>query len=369
MTAPRSSLTVGLVGTPALDEATLATLARELEGRLDERYPEVDWRVVAAREALVDGPAGLPDLVDAARGRMMDDDWDLTVAVTDLPLRLDRRPLLTHASRSHNVALVSLPAVGVLRRQRRLLDSIADALAVLLGDVPSERDAQGRPRGGVRTRLIELGTDIENPKEPLGIVFLARVFTGNLRLLLGMIAANRPWQMIPRLSRAMLGAVGVGVAGLLSSDVWEIAASLDVWRLAALMVITAGAAVVALIAVHDLWERAPDARVREQAVLFNLVTTISVAIGIGSLYAGLFVVSLGIAELAIDQTLLADAINASAGVDEYLRLAWLTASLATVGGALGGAVETGSAVREAAYARRGQDESVGANAAGGTTRE
>jgi hypothetical protein len=353
MTSPRSSLTVGLTAPPTLDEATLNMLARELEERLSERYPDADWHVVAAREALVDGPAALPDLVDAARTRMMHEDWDLTVAVTDLPVRLNRRPLLTHASRSHNVALVSLPAIGVLRRHRRLLDSIADALAVLIGDVPSEADAHGRVRRGVRARLIELGTDIKNPEQPLGIGFVARVITGNLRLLLGMIAANRPWRMIPRLSRAMLGAVGVGAAGLLDSDVWRISANLDAWRLAALMVISVVLAVVALIAVHDLWERAPDQRVREQAILFNLVTTITVAIGIGSLYAGLFVVSLGIAEVAIGQTLLANTVNAPVGFDDYLRLAWLTASLATVGGALGGSVESDTAVREAAYARRG----------------
>ena len=351
--SPTSTVTVGLVVTPALDKAALDQLADELRDRLGELYRDADWRVAPSRDALVAGPVELTELVDAVRTRMLEEDWDLAVAVTDLPLRLARRPLLTHTSPSHNVALVSLPAIGVVRRHHRLLDSIADALAVLIGDVPSERDTQGRPRFAVRARLVELGSGIDNPSEAQVIVFLAQVLTGNIRLLLGMIVANKPWRLIPRLSRAMLGALAAGVFALVTSDVWRIAASLNALRLTVLTVISAGAAIVALIVAHGLWERAPDPRVREQVALFNVVTTITVALGIGSLYLALFVVSLAVAGLTIDDALLARSIGQPAGLDEYLRLAWLTASVATVGGALGGTVESDSAVREAAYAHRG----------------
>jgi hypothetical protein len=43
-------------------------------------------------------------------------------------------------------------------------------------------------------------------------------------------------------------------------------------------------------------------------------------------------------------------------VDEYLRLPWLVSSLATLGGALGSAVETERAVRAAAYGYREDEE-------------
>ena len=328
----------------------MAELAREAAERLRDRYPGVDWEVVAVREDLVSGPGELADLVDAARTRLLDEGWDLVVFVTDLPLRLSRRPLLTHSSPTHNVALVSLPALGVIRRHRRLLESIGDAIAVLVGDDPDDRDANGRPHFGVQARLVELGTDVDNPSDAQVVAFLARVITGNISLLLGMILANRPWRLIPRLSRALLGALAAATFALITADVWRIAANLDVLRLAVLMVLSVGIAVVTLIVAHHLWERAPDPRVREQVALFNLVTAITVAFGIGTLYLALFVLSFGVALLMIDDSVLTFALRRPGNLDDYVRIAWLTASLATVGGALGGTIETDAAVREAAYA-------------------
>ena len=79
------------------------------------------------RDYLVTPPVDLTELVDAARTRLLDEDWDLAICVTDLPLRLGRRPLVTHASPTHSVALVSLPALGIRRVRTRLLDEIVEA--------------------------------------------------------------------------------------------------------------------------------------------------------------------------------------------------------------------------------------------------
>jgi hypothetical protein len=272
---------------------------------------------------------------------------------------MHRRPLLSHASPTHGVALVSLPAHGVVRVGQRLLDSVADAVGALVGDAPKQ-DARGwipGRRRRARRRLIELGNDLEGTAAQ-GIAFPARVIEGNVRLLLGMIRANRPWRLVARLSRALVAAIAVVTVTLILSDVWRISASLDTLRLVALTVLTIAVAVVALIAVHGLWERTPDPRAREQVMLFNITTLATVTLGILSLYAEVFLVSLGGAALLIEPSLLADSIHHSAGFSDYLRLAWLTSSLAAVGGALGSALESDAAVREAAYAYRPADERV-----------
>jgi hypothetical protein len=343
-TAPGASrptrVEVGVIAPPGLDEKAVAELAVDLAELLYERYPEVEWDISYVLDPLVEPPVPLTELVDATRARMLEEGWDLAVLVTELPLRLDRRPLLSHASPSHGVALVSLPAHGVVRVSRRLRDSMADAVSALVGDS--------------QLRLLELATDVEDGDE--GIAFPLRVIGGNLRLLLGMIRANRPWRLVVSLSRALVGALAVATVTLILSDVWHISSSLDDLRLAALMLLAIATAIVALIVVHGLWERSVDPAAREQVMLFNITTLATIALAVVSLYAEAFVIVVPASALLIDSSLFGQTVGHAVGVADYLRLDWLVCSLATVGGALGSALESDAAVREAAYAHRPERE-------------
>jgi uncharacterized membrane protein len=350
VTATTKRIRLGLIVAPALDAEPAAGFRDELGRVLSERYPSVEWDLRLVRDPLVRPPVHLTELVEVTRQRMLAEGWDLAVLVTDVPFRLARRPLLSHASPTHGVALVLLPAVGVVARVRRLRDAAADAVGMLIGDPP--RDREGRRRPHIQRRLSELATDVDDD----GAAFLARVISGNVRLLLGMIGANHPWRLVGRLSRALLGALAVAVFALVTSDVWRIATSLDPLRLAVLTLGSVGAAVITLIAVHHLWERAPERHAREQVALFNLATLATVAFGIAALYAVVFVASLAVAGLLIDSSVFAGQLGHDVDASDYLRLAWLTSSLATVGGALGAMLETDDAVREAAYAYRPADD-------------
>jgi uncharacterized membrane protein len=351
----QASVQVGLIATTSLEPGTVAELAEQLAASLSRRYPDVRWEVPHVRDRLVTPPVNLTELVEAARTRLLEQDWDLAVCLTDLPLRLAGRPLLTHSSPTHGVALVSLPAFGARRVTRRMVDAMVDAVAVLIGDTPAggSPDRSAGRKARLRRRLVELATDTDDGE---GVAFLARVITGNVRLLAGMIRANQPWRLVGRLSRALLGALAAASFALVSEDLWRIAADLDDLRLAVLAIGSIAIAVVTLISAHNLWERATDPRVREQVILFNLVTVITVTFGIASLYVVVLTVSLAVAAILIDPTLFESAVRHPVGVQEYLRLACVTSSLATVGGALGGVLESDETVREAAYAYRAEDQ-------------
>jgi hypothetical protein len=343
---------MGVVSAPAISDELSAGLVDDMRGELEARFPDVTWHLQLLDDGLVEPPAEDSEIVAAARQLLLARAWDVVVVLTDLPLRVVRRPVVAHASPMHGVAVLSVPALGTLAVRRRLRDAVLRLIGALLGEA---RDgADGRADAArwrrISSRLRELGSDVEGQARSFG--FTTRVFTGHLRLLFGMVRANRPWQLAARLSRALTAAAAAGVFALVTSDIWGLADALGWQRLTVVGVGSVLAIGVTLIVGAGLWERVADPRTRQQVVLFNIATTATVVIGVAALYTALFVISLLAGLLLVVPSLLADAISHPVTFADYIEVAWLTSSLATVGGALGAGLESDEAVRRAAYTYR-----------------
>jgi len=109
------------------------------------------------------------------------------------------------------------------------------------------------------------------------------------------------------------------------------------------------AVIVTIMVTTGLWERSPHPAAREQVILFNLVTAATVGIGVVVLYLALFIAMLAAALLLVPGDLLSAQLGHPAGAADQITLAWLATSIATLGGALGAALESHETVREAAY--------------------
>jgi uncharacterized membrane protein len=290
---------------------------------------------------------------------MIREDCDLAVCLTNLPLRIRHRPVVADASATHGVGLVSLPALGAVQLRRRASDAVVRLVDGLLGEgvAPSGRDAGHRVRVGRRLAEIAARERRVVPEDDdIDLRFVAAVVRGHLRLLGGMLRANRPWRLAARLSRALAATVGTVVLSLMTADVWRVADALDWIRLLALAVVALATIVVFLILAHGLWERAVTPQAREQAVLFNVATVLTLLLGVTCLYVALFVLALAGAGLALDDTVLSQALGHPATFGDYVKVACLASSLATVAGALGAGLESDAAVREAAYGYRPERE-------------
>jgi hypothetical protein len=283
-------------------------------------------------DRLVEPPTDLSELISAGRRMLLERGWHLVVCITDLPLQTARRPVIAHVSTTHSVAVLSMPALGPVAVRKRAAEAIVRLVGHMLGDIMPAADAGGRqqpPAGVVTRRMIELGRRIEHGEHDVG--FAARVVTGNIWLLLGMLRANR------------------AVYALVTSDIWRLSAHLGPLRLTVISLGSVAVTSATIMTATGLWERSPHPAAREQVLLFNIVTSLTISIGVAVLYLALFAALFVVALLLVPDSLLSVVLGHSSGVADQIRLAWLATSIATLGGALGAALESHETVREAAY--------------------
>jgi uncharacterized membrane protein len=339
------TVVVGLIAAPGEPTDTTVAHLRDLPDRISQRIPGVRWDVRFVSDHLVHGPSNLTEVIVAARRRLLDEGWHLAVVITDLPLQTARRPVLAHASATHGVAVLSVPALGPVGLKRRTPDAIVRLVSALLADSGATDAAD---HTAVSRRAWELGAPVRT--DVAGVALVTGVVAGNLRLLFGMLRANRPWRVAAHLSRALVGALAAGLAALVTSDIWRLATGVGWLRLLLLAIGSVIGVVLTIVVGGGLWERVPpQSGAREQATLFNVVTLVTVVIGVLSFYLCLFALIALCALLVVPHTILASSIGRDVSAADWWMVAWLVTSVAMVGGALGAGLESDETVHEAAY--------------------
>ena len=330
--------------------AQLATeLADELPGLLSERVDSgVSWEVTSL-EAGVDSESEA-DLIEAARERMRREGWHITIGLSDLPLRAQGRPVVVDAKVADGIGTVSVAALGPVQPQLRAREAVIGLVGHLHGSAgrarpsaragdlvppaPSESPAPASENVAGRPRLLSSGT------------------RANLRLLGGMVRANRPWRLFLGLPRALTAAIAAAAIAMMNATTWQVGDTLGAGRLWLLTFGSLVATVVWLVVVHGLWERTRGHASAEQTRRFNAVTALTLGLGALCMYVVLFAINLVAAELLIEADLLRAKLEHPVGLGDYLTLAWVVTSTAIIGGALGAGLESGHAVRNAAYGGR-----------------
>ncbi|MEV6653150.1 hypothetical protein [Streptomyces sp. NPDC051219] len=339
--AGRPAHDVVLIADPGWPTEVAKELSKNLADLLGDVSPDVRWTVRVESSPLgVVAQTDLPRMVQALKERLQDKTWDTAVFVTDLPYRDHARPVVAMLSPSERIALLSLPSLGLFRVPRRVRDAVLGIIGELLPVESGRTSLPGRVQDtGQRRHYVLPGA------------------WGRLRLLGGMVRANRPWLLFTGLSRALAGVFATAAFGIISSDVWEVSLHLGPARDTVLTFASITALVAWLIIDHELWEQPSSEVARQRAALYNLATVVTLYIGIACLYAALYVLVLVTAVFVLTPDSLRPVIGHEPNAAYYLSLAWFITSMGTVGGALGAGLEDDRAVRQAAYGerqRRGQ---------------
>jgi hypothetical protein len=332
-------INLGLLTDPHFPHEIAEVVATELPTSLEKALgPGITWHIDVSCERLPADESG-PHVGDVARARKNDEGWDLVICITDLPRHDGKRPVIADVDVDDGMALASLPSLGAFRLRTRVRRAIARIVSELL---KAERVGPSISHAD-RTAPHEQSIDVR---------FLARWPLGYLRLVAGMVKANRPWFLARRLYRVLVAALGTGAYLALSQNLWMLSGKVQAPRLMILTVLSVGAMVAWIIVDHDLWEKPDGTFEPGRARLYNTVTVITFSLGISVLYVGLFLALLGGTLYLIDSGLLEQVTKQSVDVTDYLLIAWLGASIATVAGALGSSLENNEEVKEAAYGYR-----------------
>ena len=282
-------------------------------------------------EPFTTGSEDVEKALGRLQGRADDQDWDVVVGLTELPLHDDEgRHLLVQTDRGQRTAVLSLPALGGINmhaRSRRAVRSLLSAMSE-----PSTGD------GGEQRIVL--------PHQ-----------RGRARLLLGMVLANRPWLLVPGLKSALVAALATGAVATVNSTVWLLADSLSWWRLVVATIASIALVVGWLVIDGELWDRPDDdsLQARERSRLYNASTVMTLTAGVLICYVALYVLNLAWAFFILDPELMGSYLNASVGYGDLFVLAWFVASAATVGGGLGTGLESDEAIRAAAYSKREEE--------------
>ncbi|MFP5069193.1 hypothetical protein ACLFMI_05960 [Pseudonocardia nantongensis] len=367
MTDSSRTTVLGLIADPGLPTKIADRLTRELPSEL-ERHGDGQWDVQICDEPIFLDEQGALPMIEIGRRACTRQSTDAVVLITDLPRRAGSDPVVADAGTADRVGLVSIPALGALDQYRRCRDTIVRLVTRHL--FPAEDRAsvgEQAPAGsaGSLTRVdSDQGTTDPNSDEDTGSagvedevdVRLALTGTrGRLRLLTGMVRANRPWRLVPSLAPAIAAAAAGAAFGIFYSNIWQLATALGPVRHVLVMLIALVGMTTWLISNNGLWESRQSRSLREEMVLSNASTVLTVACGVVIMFALLFALALIAAALVIPPDYLGSTLMQSPGVSDYVMIAWLSTSMGTVAGALGSGFADEDAVRQAAYSRREQE--------------
>ncbi|WP_052413753.1 hypothetical protein [Streptomyces glaucescens] len=356
----RDVTVVALLADPDAPTEVARRMARTLPARLADTSGQgrrFDVEVVS--EPFSAGTEDLSTLTRRIVDRGRAEHWDIVVALTDLPLHSHGRKLAVDLSHEHGLALLSLPSLGGLRFERRALRAVEEAVLSLAGaratgaEGPPRRQSPARFAG----RLAPVHPGPIGEEETADLRYVVSGPRGYLRVLSGMVRANRPWRLIPGLSKALAAALATGAVATVNSTLWSLAASLGTPRLVIATVGSVALMVGWLIVDAHLWHRTAEAapEARKRAALYNASTVVTVGIGVLVCYAGLLAVNLVWALFILNDQVFASMARTPLHATEYWTLSWFVASVATVGGALGSGLESDEAIRAAAYSKREQE--------------
>lgn len=376
----KETLSIGIVPAPETASDISNKLASDLVERLidyvDDNYT---WKVEVVVDSYVGAEEDAYRTLKQARKIAIENSWDYTVAITDIPLFKDGEFLVAEVDDNKALAQISFPALGIFPLYRRVRSSTLQLISEMhhgtnedaredvqeginnlpktkKKDLHSTNSRELIKRSVPQKKILPIDRVITEDDHDRPVRYIARPkINGYFRVGTGMIRANNPLKVIRTFKSVVAIAFASGAYALIFPTVWLLADAYELERAITLMVVSYCAMTTWIILAHNLWETKKDSPDKAPLIrLHNFSTLFTIGLGVAVYYVVLFVCFLVAVFLFIPPDLLESesGIGREADFGYYIYLSWLITSIATVIGAIGAGLEDEETVLKGTYGYR-----------------
>lgn len=361
----KRELTVGLIAAPDLPAEiandNLDVLPELFTQQIDEN---ISWNI----EMTIDPLSGSAEDVDEILGDVMriqdEKSWNFAICLTDLPVFYGKYVVAADISHFNKIALISIPAFG----WTSFRTAIKDAIILILKDLfhypegSNGNDFSYKKRTKPARKLekefpiykVKRVRTMERPEDTDSRYLVVPEINGKFRLLIGMTQSNRPMSIMSSFKKVIAIAFSTGAFGLIFTTMWNLSVILSTGRLIGLMLTAISILILWIIVSHNLWERPSARNEKKLRRLYNMTTLSTLFFSVVTYYSLLYLLFLIAIGVLIPPDVFKEFIKLEKqpGLVEYLRLAWLAASISTIAGAVGAGMENEELVRDITYGYR-----------------
>lgn len=368
--AKRSEVKIGLIPCPDLPKKLALKLQKQLPKRLSQLITDtMDYTIEVYTDSLVGVAEDAKKIMQKTKEIKSGKKWDFALCLTDLPLFDGKDLILADADYKEGIGQVSIPAFGAFPHRHRVKKVLVQILQELFehafnsnsseGAATSKEDSMSTQRKRRVTRQFALSfirrSRFNSQGEELDLHLVIRPrLHAKFRVLSGMTFANRPATIIPAFKPVVAVAFATGAYGLIFPTLWELSGAFHIYRFLGLMFGAILSIVVWITVSHQLWEKPSSKSKKKISRLYNMVTLMTLLVAVISYYLALYIMFLLTTLLFVppDQFTSMGELQESANFGNYLKLAWLAASIATFAGSIGAGLENQETVQNIMYGYR-----------------
>ncbi|SDJ46450.1 hypothetical protein [Salimicrobium halophilum] len=366
-------ITVGIVTAPGYANKIGEGLHYALPSLLQEYISsDVEWDVDYIYSPLTGYTEEKDEVLEALMDMKEENGWDMALTLTDLPLFNGRKLVVAEANGTEDVGMISIPGLGASPLIKRIRESVLQLISEIyegsgqeernrvqkkVGEMDGRKSEKRnafeliRKRGFDRLSPIEREAPEEGENSEVRFTVQSRI-RGALRLITGMVRANRPWMLFPAFMKVVILAFTTGTFALIFPTLWRLTNSYNLWRLIMINGIAIMLLVFWIIAAHKMWERKSDHSNSYMRKLYNSTTFLTLFTTVSFYYTILFLCFQVIVFVLLPKEFVAGEMNGTMKTESYFFIAWTATSISTIISALGSTIEDENVVLSGTYGNR-----------------